>query len=220
MNITKNTVYSFLTLLRQGPVLRLAPQVIDAQFPEVAYQAWGGQNESKQPWDQDATMSSAGRLGFKVDNLFSTTKAREGMRLRRLVGPPFAKKFLQEQEEIFKDCAKRMIEKVKVMIGSGHNKVDLLLEYKNYAMDVVSISSCLTRIMLAEFSFGGYFKEGSIRPGVTSIQLIEEVPLASVLSSRCSLITRFLQHSTPFYSIFSHCCLSRDVCGQNPEQNT
>lgn len=48
-----------------------------------------------------------GRLGFNADNLFSTTKATDGVRLRRLVGPPFAKKFLRDQEQIFKDCTKR-----------------------------------------------------------------------------------------------------------------
>jgi cytochrome P450 len=112
---------------------------VDVQFAEVAYQAWGGQNDLRQPWDQDPEMSSVGRLGFNADNLFSTTKAKDGVRLRRLVGPPFAKKFLQDQEQIFKDCAKRAMEKMKRLAETNDDKVDVLMEYKNYTMDVVSM---------------------------------------------------------------------------------
>lgn len=108
------------------------------QFVEVAYEAWGGQNDTRQPWDQDPEISPAGRLGFNTDNLFSTTKAREGMRLRRLIGPPFAKKFLLDQEQIFKECTKRAIEKIKRLAERNDNKVEMLIEFKNYAMDVVS----------------------------------------------------------------------------------
>ena len=113
----------------------------------MAYQAWGGHNIAKQPWDQDPSMSAAGRLGFNADNLFSTTTAREGMRLRRLVGPPFAKRFLQDQEDIFKDCAKRALKKIKQLSELNDNKVEMLIEYKNYAMDVVSISGYQKELM-------------------------------------------------------------------------
>lgn len=117
----------------------MSPHVVDVQFVKVAYEAWGGQNDTRQPWDQDPMMSSAGRLGFNADNLFSTTNARAGMRLRRLVGPPFAKKFLQDQEQIFKECTKRAIEKIKRLAERNDNKVETLIEFKNYAMDVVSM---------------------------------------------------------------------------------
>jgi len=97
-------------------------------------------------------MSSAGRFGFKCDNLFSIGKMREGLRLRRLVGPPFGKKFLLEQEQVFKDCTKRMMERINELRILNDNKVDLLLEGKNYAMDVVSI--LLDRDDKAEFYSG------------------------------------------------------------------
>ena len=36
--------------------------------------------------------------------------------------------------------------------------------------------------MIAEFAYGGYFKGAHIRPGVSEIQLISQVPLGNVMS--------------------------------------
>lgn len=36
--------------------------------------------------------------------------------------------------------------------------------------------------MVAEFAYGGYFKGADIRPGVSQIELISQVPLGNVLS--------------------------------------
>jgi len=35
-------------------------------------------------------------------------------------------------------------------------------------------------LMVAEFAYGGYFKGAIIRPGVTEIELITQVPLGNV----------------------------------------
>jgi hypothetical protein len=35
--------------------------------------------------------------------------------------------------------------------------------------------------MVAEFAYGGYFKGADIRPGVSQIELISQVPLGNVL---------------------------------------
>ena len=38
--------------------------------------------------------------------------------------------------------------------------------------------------MVAEFAYGGYFKGAIIRPGVTEIELISQVPLGNVHCNR------------------------------------
>jgi len=56
--------------------------------------------------------------------------------MRRLVGAPFAKKFLLDQEQLFKDCTKRMLQR----IGEKDSRVDMLEESKKYALDILSLS--------------------------------------------------------------------------------
>jgi hypothetical protein len=142
MHNTKYTVFHFSTHTKRfiGPILRLGPDKIDVQPPEVVYQGWGGQNDTKRVWDKDPVVSAGARFGFNADNILSTSNSRDALQIRRLVGPPYAKKFLLDQEWIFKDCTKRMIERLNQLRETNDNKVDLVTEYKNYAMDVVSMT--------------------------------------------------------------------------------
>jgi cytochrome P450 len=73
-----------------------------------------------------------------VNNVLSIQTARESQRMRRLVGPPFAKKFLLDQEQLFKDITKRMIERINKLRKEQDDKVEVLIEYKNYALDLLS----------------------------------------------------------------------------------
>lgn len=123
-----------------GPVVRLAPDLVSVLHPEAALQAFGGQNTTKSIWDKDPANCRAVRGGLKVDNVLSIQTARESQRMRRLVGAPFAKKFLLDQEQLFRDCTQRMIERIDKLRGEQDNKVDVWIEYKNYALDILSIS--------------------------------------------------------------------------------
>ena len=121
-----------------GPIVRLSPHLVAVLHVEAALQAFAGQNENKFIWDKDPANCRAVRGGLKVDNVLSVSSAKESQRMRRLVGPPFAKKFLLDQEHIFKDCTKRMIERIKVL-SEHDSRVDVLVEYKNYAFDILSL---------------------------------------------------------------------------------
>lgn len=83
------------------------------------------------------------RTGMNVDNILSTADARGGLRLRRLVGTPFAKKFLLDQEHIFKQCTKKMIENLDRLRESQNGIVDVALQFKKYAFDVLSFKTFL-----------------------------------------------------------------------------
>lgn len=120
-------------------MLRLGPGKVDVQLPEIAYQGWGGKNETKTVWDKDPMMSLGARFGFNMDNLFSLSNSGESLRIRRLVGPPFAKKFLLDQEWIFKDSTKKLIKRLNQLRETNGNKVDVLVEYKKYALDTISM---------------------------------------------------------------------------------
>lgn len=125
---------------KYGPVIRLAPDLVSVPHVEAALQAFAGQNESKMIWDKDPANCRAVRGGLKVDNILSIQGARESQRMRWLVGPPFAKKFLLDQEQLFKDCIKRMIEKISKLCEDD-TRVDVFIEYRNYALDIISVLS-------------------------------------------------------------------------------
>ena len=67
---------------------------------------------------------------------------RDALRLRRMIGTPFARKFLLDQEYIFKQCTKAMIEKLE-MVSTRDGKVDVAHEFMNYSCDLLSSSPLL-----------------------------------------------------------------------------
>jgi len=163
---------------RYGPIVRLTPQRVAVLHPEAALRAFTGQNESKLIWDKDPANCRAVRGGLNVDNVLSISGPKASQRMRRLVGAPFAKKFLFDQEHVFKDCTKRMTERISKLC-EGDPRVDVLVEYKNYALDILSTSLGVI-LIIAEFAFGGYFKGASNTSGVSVTRLAEEVPMANV----------------------------------------
>ena len=141
-----------------GPVVRFAPHRVDVLSPGIARDAWGGHNGSKIPWDKDPTFCRMLRFGMKVDNLASIQNAREGQRMRRLMGPPFARKFLLDQESIFKNCTERMVEKLNRLRVKNGDIVDLVAEFKRFALDVVSKTTLLKRLMSSGFCIWWVFQ--------------------------------------------------------------
>lgn len=126
-----------------GPVVRLAPDSLDISSPDAAQEIWAGAN-GKLPWSKPADLSKMMRGGQRVDNILSTCHIRDALRIRRMVGTPFARKFLLDQEDIFKQCTKNMIEKLE-RVNAREGKVDVALEFMNYSCDLLS---------LFPFSFG------------------------------------------------------------------
>jgi hypothetical protein len=112
--------------------------MIDVTLPEAAFKAWGGRNPTKIPWDKDPEFCRMVRFGMTVDNIESTGEFREASRLRRLVGGPFAKKFLLDQEHLFKKSTKKMIETLEQLRESHDGKFDIAPQFRKYAFDLLS----------------------------------------------------------------------------------
>lgn len=68
--------------------------------------AWGSKNETKLPWNKDPEFYRSARHGMSVDNVISVCSAQENKQLRKMIGGPFARKFLFDREYIFKKCTK------------------------------------------------------------------------------------------------------------------
>jgi hypothetical protein len=86
--------------------LRLSPTKIDAQFLQVAQGAWAGHNANRVPSDKEDGLVASENYGLKVDNVVSMKQAEDALKMRRIIAKPFAKIFLQEQEDIFKESGR------------------------------------------------------------------------------------------------------------------
>jgi hypothetical protein len=118
--------------------LRLSPTKIDVQLVEAAQNAWAGHNAMHVPWDKEHALAASERYRLKVDNVVSMKRAKDALRMRRIMGKPFAKKFLQDQEEIFKDGTIKFLDRIEELRNCQDGKVDIYAEFGNYAFDVLS----------------------------------------------------------------------------------
>ena len=126
------------TILTLGPVVRLAPNLVSVMSLDVVLQGWAGQNARKIPWNKDPDFCNGVRGGLEVDNVLSIPTAKESQRMRRLVGQPFAKKFLLDQGFLFKKCTKRMIERLDNLRRNQNDIVEISYEFKSYSIDILS----------------------------------------------------------------------------------
>lgn len=108
------------------------------QIPDVVDDAWKGANNAKHVWDKDPFLSKVARMGMKAENVVSTSDSRESVRLRRPMSHPFARKFLLDHEVIFKNCVNRTMNSLDGVTQGNECSMDMWLEYKKYALDVIS----------------------------------------------------------------------------------
>ena len=107
----------------------------------MALVGWAGQNEMKKPWDRDPELAEMARNGLPVNNIMSEPDYAKAARFRRLMGPPFARKFLFDLDEPVKMCTKRMIEKIEELRTSQDGIVELMNEFTHYSFDALSTST-------------------------------------------------------------------------------
>jgi hypothetical protein len=111
------------------------------QVPNVVEDAWKGVNKAKYVWDKDPFLSKIIRGGLKAENVASASVARESVPLRRPLGTPFARKFLLDHEAIIKNCVDGTMKALDGVTQGNECVMDMWLEYKKLALDVVSNTS-------------------------------------------------------------------------------
>ena len=74
---------------------------------------------------------------MRCDNVLSTQNFKDAMRVRRLIGTPFAKKFLLDQEYIFKNCTRKLMNTLgEYSVRDG--TVDVANHFMKYSFDLIS----------------------------------------------------------------------------------
>lgn len=95
---------------------------------------------------------------MKVDNIVSIAGPREASRMRRLMGMPFAKKFLLDQEHIFKQCTKKVIDNLDRLSATHDGRVDVALQFMKYSFDLLSKGSLGTDLIDSRICVWGIFQ--------------------------------------------------------------
>ena len=164
-------------------MVRLTPNHIDSVLPETALQAWKGVNNLKLPWLKDPFLCKVTRFGTKIDNIASLAGGKENMWYRRVMSPPLARKFLLDQERIFKEGTKAILEKIEREREKNCGKVDLWPLFNEFTFGAISTYlHILQWFIVAEFVYGGLFKESSEERGsdVKEREMIQKIGVISV----------------------------------------
>lgn len=72
-----------------------------------------------------------------VDNIASVIEFRDAMRFRRLMGPPFTKKFIRDQEHLIRVCVQRMMNRLEALRVKNNGIVEAFEQFSEYAFDVL-----------------------------------------------------------------------------------
>lgn len=135
----------------------------------------------KKPWNKDSTFVEMNRMGLPVDNILSEADAGKAARFRRLMGPPFARKFVFDFDEPAKVCTKRMIDKIEQLRKEQGGVVELFHEFTTYAFDALSLSHKFQLgLHIAEYAYGGFFKGAEVRTGFNGIDVIKQATNSNV----------------------------------------
>jgi len=89
---------------------------------------------------KDPFLCQVAKVGMPVDNIVSMASPVESLRLRKLMGPPFAKKFLIDHAQIITEGIKTLFARIEELRKENDNKVDVFHEYTSYTLDVLSNS--------------------------------------------------------------------------------
>jgi cytochrome P450 len=119
-------------------VLRVGPNHLDIQSAELTLEAWGGHNPTGKPWKKDPELVKMMRGGMPVDNIASVVEFRDAMRFRRLMGGPFTKKFIRDQEHLIRVCVQRMMDRLEKLRVENNGVVEVFDEFTEYAFDALS----------------------------------------------------------------------------------
>jgi cytochrome P450 len=130
-----NMVHPILDRLKIGPIVRLAPNMVSVSGIDSIKLLYG-----TSALDRDKMMKGTFGGEFAEGNIGSLPP-QEAIKVRRLISPPFGRKFLQDQQHVFKECVNKALNKITRMSQDGEGVVDFYYIAKLYAFEVISSSS-------------------------------------------------------------------------------
>ena len=119
-------------LLIAGPVVRLAPNLVSASGMESIRKIYGGSDL----WERDPLFVAGQGGEFREGNIASVPM-KEGLRIRKLMSAPFGRKYLLDQQAVFKGCVDKATDEIVRLGRDGDGVVDLYNVARLYAFAVV-----------------------------------------------------------------------------------
>jgi hypothetical protein len=93
-------------------------------------------------WERDPLFRRGQGGEFKEGNIASVPM-KEGLKMRRLMSAPFGRKYLLDQQGVFKSCVDKTINEIGRLAGEtddhGDGIVDLYIVARLYAFTVVGM---------------------------------------------------------------------------------
>ena len=96
--------------------MQLAPGKLDIQLLQASQDAWAGHNAKHVPWDKERAVAVSERYWLKVDNVIRMKPAKDALKIRQIMGKPFAGKVLQDQEDISKKGTLKFLDPHEILL--------------------------------------------------------------------------------------------------------
>jgi hypothetical protein len=113
--------------------VRLSPTMVSVSGMDSIKKLYGTST-----LERDEQMKGAFGGEFAEGNIGSLPP-KEAVKVRRLISPPFGRKFLQDQQHVFKNCVNKALKKISRM-SEDDGTLDYYYISKLYAFEVISIS--------------------------------------------------------------------------------
>jgi hypothetical protein len=174
MTFMNNMVSPISDRLNIGPIVRLAPNIVSVSGIDSIKLLYG-----TSALDRDETIKGAFGGEFAEGNIGSLPP-QESIKMRRLISPPFGRKFLQDQQHIFKDCVNKALNKITRMSKDEGGVVDFYYVAKLYAFEVISSSPFDGAEESDVVACGGCYKADGMEMTMAEYKLASETALGFV----------------------------------------
>jgi hypothetical protein len=165
-------------ILIAGPIVRLSPDLVSATGEESIRKVYGG----AEPWERDPFFQRV-EGGEFIEGNIASLPTKEGLRVRRIMSGPFGRKYLLDQQSIFKDCVNNNLDEM-VEMAKDDGVVDFYYLSRLYAFEVVSTRCPLQEVTLDLVAVGGCYKAEGEKLTIPECDIANRTPFSMVFPSR------------------------------------
>ena len=162
------------TILTLGPIVRLAPNLVSASGMESIKKIYG-----QDMWERDPFFQQIQGGEFTEGNL-AVVPMKEGLKMRRLMSAPFGRKYLLDQQFVFKSCVDKTMDEIVRLGAENGGVVDLYNVSRMYSFAVVGELSDFEMLTVDVVAVGGCYKPEGETVTLEEIDNTKKVPLALV----------------------------------------
>jgi hypothetical protein len=116
--------------------VRLSPNEVSVTGTDSIQKLYGGH----EPFEREPEFRHI-MGGEFADGNIGSLRSREALKVRRLISAPFGRKFLLDQQNLFRECVNENIRRIERLVEDEGEVVDICSVTKLFAFDVLSTFS-------------------------------------------------------------------------------